>query len=325
MLTTPCWAQDTVVLSSSSGSAGTTRLTGRVQDWNRETIQIETMPGRVVDYPAKRVRSVETQRSSEHERAITQEAARDFAAAAQSYTAAMADESRPWVRQDLLAGRVRSLHNAGRMLETIEAFVDLIADEPLTRHLTVAPLDWIGEEPSPRLQTRLVELIAEGQPPAVRLVAASHLLSVAPLRTRAEIALGDLGEGPDADLAHLAADQLMRYQLATLSADRLAAWEASLEDVTPDLRSGRWFLLGRAWSMRNEPQRAALSWMRVPILHPTQRRLAVESLLSSAGSLESAGDLKQAAEIYREIVRDYADYPTAATAAQRQLAEISGR
>jgi TolA-binding protein len=81
-------------------------------------------------------------------------------------------------------------------------------------------------------------------------------------------------------------------------------------------------VIGQAWSAQGRADRAALAYLRVPILYSADRRLAALALLSAGRELEKIGQVPQAVSLYREVARDYAAAPAAAEARSR-LEELS--
>ena len=62
---------------------------------------------------------------------------------------------------------------------------------------------------------------------------------------------------------------------------------------------------------------AALAYLRIPILHPKHRRLSAQALLGAANQLEKLGQASEAQGLYREILVDYADDPSAVQSRQK--------
>jgi TolA-binding protein len=66
-----------------------------------------------------------------------------------------------------------------------------------------------------------------------------------------------------------------------------------------------WFVLGDCLARLNEPQAAALAYLKIPLLFRQQRTMAAEALLAAGKQLEKMGQTKEAARVYREVVRDF--------------------
>jgi TolA-binding protein len=89
-------------------------------------------------------------------------------------------------------------------------------------------------------------------------------------------------------------------------------------DKMPDaLRAGPYYVLAEAESAAGDAPRAALDYLRLPILYPRETALVPPALLAAGGCLEKSGDKDAAARIYRELVAAHRDTPEAAEAENR--------
>lgn len=153
-------------------------------------------------------------------------------------------------------------------------------------------------------------------------VVADQLGDDLPLDPNASFFLQRLLADRDPRVAMLAHTQLWRTRTATVTLEDLQGWETWLQRMPGDLRAGPYCVIGQAWSSKGSPAKSALSYLRVPILYPADRRLAAAALLSAGRELEKIGQVQQAVTLYREVVRDYAAAPAAAEARGR-LEELS--
>jgi TolA-binding protein len=81
------------------------------------------------------------------------------------------------------------------------------------------------------------------------------------------------------------------------------------------LRAGPYYVLGAAEAQHQRWERAALAWMRIPILYPEHRNLAAQALFDAGRSLERLGRSEQSVQLYRELVNTY---PNTAPGSQAQ-------
>jgi TolA-binding protein len=100
-------------------------------------------------------------------------------------------------------------------------------------------------------------------------------------------------------------------------------WTEDLEKMPDALRGGPYYVLGAALSAKHQPARAALAYLRVPILYPADRALAGRALLDGGRELEKIGQKDEAASLYREVVDTHSQTPLA-TEAQQRLAAVIG-
>jgi len=152
--------------------------------------------------------------------------------------------------------------------------------------------------------------------PAARLLGASWLLSTGQ-RAAATAVLDELAKSSDARIAGLAQVQLWRTKLVTASPAEISRWLAQLEKMPPEIQAAGWYVLGDLFSRQNQPEQAALAYLKVPLLFRQQRALAADALLAAGKQLEKMGQPSQAAGLYRELVRDFAHLPAAREAQSR--------
>ena len=93
-----------------------------------------------------------------------------------------------------------------------------------------------------------------------------------------------------------------------------------------DIRSGPYYVFGLALSRHEMHEPAAINFMRVAILYPSQRDLVPDSLLAAGRELETMGQATDAVGLYREILTKYQTNRVAGEAESRlkQLADRKG-
>jgi TolA-binding protein len=84
-----------------------------------------------------------------------------------------------------------------------------------------------------------------------------------------------------------------------------------------EVQAAGWYVLGDLYARQDQPDQAALAWLKVPLLFREQRAMAADALLAAGKQLEKMGQPKQAAGLYRELVRDFAHLPPAGEAQKR--------
>ena len=95
----------------------------------------------------------------------------------------------------------------------------------------------------------------------------------------------------------------------TATEQQVSDWEELVEQMPAELRAGPYFVVGRAWAQRGHHEQAALTFLRVPLVYPHMRSLAAAALRLSAIELNRANQPEEAATLYREFLRDFADSP----------------
>lgn len=107
---------------------------------------------------------------------------------------------------------------------------------------------------------------------------------------------------------------MWRLDIPRVSVDGVERWEEGLEQIPESLRAGPYFVIGEALARLGEHDRAALAYLRVPVLHETNRQLAARALVSAAQAVSKAGQAEEARRLLNEVVADYADTPQRAEA-----------
>ncbi len=309
-------AQDVIFLSASNQGTGRIRITGEVLDYTGSQLRVRLADGREQTFPGDRVARIETPTTAEQQEADRRFAAGRYAEALPLYQQARQKESRVWMRRQITAQIVRCCWLLGRTELAGEEFLLLVQSDPETPYFDCIPLAWMPGEPSGALEQAAVGWLRRSQMPAAVLLGASHLLS-GPARAEAVARLQQLVLGSDRRVAQLAMAQLWRVQFVTADQGKLLGWEEVVRRMPRGLRAGPYFVLGAAWAQKQQWERAALAWMRVPILHADHRRLAAQALLRAAGALEQLDRPDQAARLYRELVQQYDQMPEAAEATRR--------
>jgi tetratricopeptide (TPR) repeat protein len=313
---------DTIILAPRAAGSGRIVMTGRVLDYTGAALTYETSRGDKQTLPGKNVLEIKSTWVAAHTAGDEAWKQRDFEAAAKQYQAAVTAEPRRWAKRLIVSRLVAALRENERWESAAEQFLALVRDDPTTPYFAVAPLVWTTANVTPTLETKARAWSDDRTSSVAALVGSSYLLSTA-LRSDGVRRLGELKLDADPRVARLAEAQLWRVAAVTADAATIGSWETALEKFPADLQAGPWLVVGRAWATRNEPERAALALMRVPILDgDEQPRSAAEALWSAGQSLERLARPEQAATLYRELVRDYPATPAAATARDR-LAELN--
>lgn len=243
-----------------------------------------------------------------------------FPEAAALYLRAREEEQRPWARRQVI-GRLVEAHGAiGNMTAAADEFLILVASDPETSFWEIAPLGWRSTD-DVNLLTRAAQWVRDTRNPAKQLLGASWLLAGAQ-RAEAMTVLQTLSTGSNKRIASLAAIQQWRTRIVTSPADEPARWLAAVERLSADVRPIGYYCIGEAFTRHQQPEQAALAYLRIPIQYSGNRPLSAEALLAAAAQLEKMGRREQAAGLYREVLTDHAALP-AAQLAQRQLEQLA--
>jgi TolA-binding protein len=119
----------------------------------------------------------------------------------------------------------------------------------------------------------------------------------------------------------LAEAQTWRASAHNAAPERIDLWARKLDESPMALRAGPAFVLGSALCVQ-QPESAAIEFLKVPILHEHHRSLAAAALLAAGGCLQRAGQTAQAAALYRELAAGYGALPEVGEA-QRRLQSLA--
>ena len=309
-------AEDTVVYATGKDSRGRATVRGTVLDYTGGQLLIRTDTGREQSVPTDRVVEVRTAWPAGQAAGDKLLAEGQPAAAAEQYQQAFREESRVWAQREILARCVRALTAAEQFGRAGEAFLRLVRSDRQTRHFAAVPLAWTPRAPDAAFQQQALGWLANRQESVAVLLGGSWLLNSGH-RAAATAALQRLLTDADRRVAQLADAQLWRTRIAAATAEDLKRWEAAIGRMPPELRGGPYYVLAQGLAAAGNSEQAALAFLRIPILHPDDRRLAAAALLSAARELEKTGQRSEAAGLYQELVQRYAASAEAAEAAGR--------
>ena len=315
LLTTFSLAADRVTIRPED-SAGLMVVTGDIRDYDDEFLTLRSGP-RTNTYPASQVAAVEAFRTPEQLRGeqLYQQGRIDEAIA--QFELALASEQRRWLRRDIRAGLVRCHKRQGRLRAAARYFVEIIEDEPHTRHWGIAPLIWTpATVPDNLLVDARRWVVAQSE--AVRLIGASLLLPDAATRLNGIAELHKLERSQDRYVGNLAQAQLWLATLDTnvTSTEELRRWQHDIERMPESIRGGPWYALGQARLHRREPDAAAAALLRVLIVHDADPQLAARSGLEAALALKRINRDDEARKVFEEVAQRFSWTPSAAEARQ---------
>lgn len=309
-------AEDVVVLAAGPNRNAQTRIAGEVLDYDGAKLVMRLASGEEREFPSDQVLEVLPERSPSHQAADEALAKHDYETALALYRELKNKEIRRWFRQLLIANMVECYQNLGQLEVAGETFLLLVADNPNTPYFDRIPLAWAPTEPSPQLAQHARAWLRRDDVPAAVLLGASHLMS----SNDRPAVLGRLERlelHHDPQISMLARAQSWRADVASATEDDLQQWQQVIESAPESLRAGPYSVLGQAYSQQQEPTRAALALLRVPINHPQDRELAARCLFQAAELLQRTGQNDDAYQLYRELTEDYADRAWAGPAARR--------
>ncbi len=293
-------AQDEVTIAAEQGE-GQFRVKGTIVEFTGTAIRLRSDSGAEHTYPAERVLDIATQWTADHQAARAARDAGQFARAVEQYRRAVNQETRTWARRTILAELVWCYRALGQLDAAGEAFLLLVSSDPATRDFDSIPLAWTATEGvSPQ---RAREWLARADSPAARLLGASYLMTTE--RAAALAALAELSGHEDARIAALAEAQAWRAVAFRAEPAQTALWQQKIETMPESLRGGPYFVLGQALAAQKQHDAAALTLLRVPILHGRDRQLAAAALVLAGAALAEAAQPDEARRLFQEVCDRY--------------------
>ena len=305
------------VLIQRKGASSRIRISGRILDYTGKKLTLITLAGKdVQEFPANEVISVETSQTEPHIRGLVAFTELRFQQAETEFEKSLLEETRTWVRREILAMLVRCDLQQGDLTSAGMRFLLLVKSDPETRHFKLIPLVW-----SERTMKRNLKYAARdwlnGKLEVERLLGASILLADREYGRKAGFELESLQTCTEINVRLLARTQLWRSKLreGNLSKNDLVRWETHIESLPETLRGGPYYLLGQGHLGRREKDLAAAAFLWLPLVYDHDHVLAAQACLKAAHVLFDMGRRTEAMTLYREITVRFADTPSGTIAA----------
>ncbi len=295
--------QDTVIYSTAADPGARLNKVGTILEFTGSELRLRSTLGTEETIPAARVIEVQTVWTMSHEAARLARSEGRLDDAIASLRQAKREELRPWAVRQIMADLVGCYVEAGRIDNAGDEFLGILASDQATRHLDVIPIAWRGAAIGAPAEARAAVWLAARKTPAAVLLGASWL--VATRRAEAITALDEIAKSNDSRLSGLAMVQLWRTKLVTATMEDVRRWQAQLEKMPAESQAAGWYVLGDCLSRLDQPEAASLAYLKIPILFRQQRAIAADALLAAGKQLEKMSQTGQAANLYRELVRDY--------------------
>ena len=320
----PLFAQftDELVLQGSTASSRVT-MQCQVKDYNGKWIEVLTNAGTGEKrFPASEVVSVKTYETQSHRDAIKHFHAGDLKKSNELFEATLHDESRQWMRRELLAWLVRCALRDEDYITAGTRFRAVYASDPDTRHVALAPLMWTDETIDGVTQATAAAWTRDDDP-MMKLLGASILMNVPTEENNAQQLLQDLGRAIDGNVRSLATWQQRRVRIRAndIGDSDIQSWESRIPKLKPTLRSGPYFLLGQAHLLRQQYELAAGEFLKLPIVYDSDHPVTARSSFEAGRALETIGQRQQAAWVYQEVIDKYG-LSKASIAARSSLKEL---
>jgi len=298
-------SEDRVTLQPEN-SEGLLTLTGDILDFTDTTVLMRVRTHGEQRYAASQVVAFDVFRNEAQRLGEEHLTKGDTDSAIDAFEQALAAEQRDWLRQEILAGLVRTHRQRGELDRASTRFVELISREPLSRQWRVAPLVWAPESISDALRRQAKTwLVARDE--AGKLLRASMLLDDPEAGASAQLELKRLAGEAEQRVRSLAAAQLWRLDLqgAGLTDIELDRRRRAIEQMPESIRGGPWYLLGQFHLRRRELEESVAAMMWLPLIHDGDEVLASRAMFDAASSLRQLNRMPQSRELFGELIDRY--------------------
>lgn len=314
-------AEDKVTYIPDGATSPVTQL-GNVEDYSGTRLKLRISNDQVRSIPSESVQSIETLYDPAHLKGIEQFQSGDVDGAVDSFRKALAREPRGWVDREIQAWILKCSQRRQDLSGAIAAFLEIVQQDPETRHWGLAPLVWVPQAVNESLRTDARQWLVSSQRPE-RLIGAGLLLMDPVYGEPAERELDRLARDSNMYVALLAKTQLWRLKLAARDVNdvMIENWASQIERMPRSLRSGPQYLLSRAWEIRGETRRAAAEALWIPYVYAENERIAARALSDAAEALDRSGLTREAESLYRELEIRYPWSSEARAARGRQVAK----
>jgi hypothetical protein len=290
------------------GSQGRIELQGEIREYLGEEVTFQASDDSPIQtWRGPEIVLAEPERREAHQRG-RQSIAQDPVQATSDLEQALSEESRPWVRREILSDLVRCAVFQRQFAVAGSRYLAIETSDPETHHLDVIPLRWTPEPPTRDDRAAAVKWLRSKSATA-NLLGASQLLLDQEFRSDAEATLRRIGRGDSLRLQPLAQWQLRRTE-AFSGRPRLSDlqyWQKSFDQLPVQLQAGPAYLVAEALDRRAESALAASYWLRLVTHEAGDLRLLADSLERGAEALQTAGQTSEAAALRDERQRRFPD------------------
>ena len=271
-------------------------IPGDIADYNAEFIEIHLTVGKPVHrYPVSQIITVQTVQTEAHRKGVTLFQHGELDLAQVEFEQALQAEPRQWVQREILGWLIKIAMRQGDRATAGARFLQIMSSSSAPREYVLMPLVWGSSRIDARLRQQ-ARFWMTSDSAIQRLLGASVLLGDPQFGESARTELDGLASVSDRRVAELARWQLRRQRTtaADVTDNELLSWEASIDRLPTELRSGPYYLLGRARQHRSEYDRAAAAFLWLPTVHHENELLTARAAVDAATALKRAGRLVEA-------------------------------
>jgi hypothetical protein len=296
-------AEDRITYRSTSGLETRTRA-GTIEGYENGEFQFLVQEGGVLKVPANRVLGLEFEGPEEWQKGLQAWHRGHWQEAFDLMVKAYRTEQREWAKLEMQALIIRCAYATGRYGLACQGYLQLVEDDPQTRHFQTIPLCWQRGDNDANL-IRNAEGWLVSSVPLERLLGASWLMTTARQPEALEV-LAELSGSQDERLAVLAKAQSWRPLVPRADQTELAAWRRTTNAIPLDLQSGPRWLIAQVASRIAGDDRAAIDFLKVAVDVHAQEGLRAEALLGAARQLRETQP-QEADQLLKELQDQFSE------------------
>lgn len=292
----PGICEDRITYRSANGEETRVRV-GSLSQYKDGEIQFQVREGGLLKIPSARVVQLEFESGDAWEKGLESWHAGNWDEAFDLLVKAYRDEERAWAKYEIQSVILRCAYALEKYEIACDVFLQMMEDDPVTRHFHWIPLSWQRGDDDPTL-IRQAERWMQSSNSLEQLLGASWILTTAKQAQAIEV-LQSLAESGKQPLADLARTQIWRPRVPRADRDRVNTWRQAIAEIPTELRSGPNWLIAQAASRLESHDLAAINYLKVAVDENAHEALRAEALLGAARQLhdehprESAETLKE--------------------------------
>lgn len=286
------------------------QIGGRIEDIRGETLTLRRNGKSKIElFRLPNVTNLYFAKPADWDRGLEHIDKGEFRRGLEYFDRALGTEQRRWAWNELQASAAKTCVKIGKRREAVERIEKVFEDDERTRHVSILPLVWDARLPD---KERIACETEELRAPSIltRLVACSSLLHKDELRRSIQKELTRIRRDSGiVRVNELAESQLWRVHL--LDADKqsplIKHWSDLVNQMSPSSRGGPAFVLGRLQANAHKYDDAALSFLWMPTMSPTDQAISAQALLEASRSLKNAGRVVESESLQRELKSRFPD------------------
>ena len=292
----PGICEDRITYRSANGEETRVRV-GSLSQYKDGEIQFQVREGGLLKIPSARVVQLEFESGDAWEKGLESWHAGNWDEAFDLLVKAYRDEERAWAKYEIQSVILRCAYALEKYEIACDVFLQMMEDDPVTRHFHWIPLSWQRGDDDPTL-IRQAERWMQSSNSLEQLLGASWILTTAKQAQAIEVLQSLAGSGKQ-PLADLARTQSWRPRVPRADRDRVNTWRQAIAEIPTELRSGPNWLIAQAASRLESHDLAAINYLKVAVDENAHEALRAEALLGAARQLhdehprESAETLKE--------------------------------